>query len=65
MGTFILCKCNMTILPKDADIRVLFNLMAEGNEMGFKVLFEQYKSKIYAVAYKWTKSVLAAEEIIQ
>lgn len=55
----------MKNLPNNLDCKVLFDLISKGNEMAFKVLFEEYKSKTYAVAYKWTKSSLAAEEITQ
>jgi len=55
----------MAILPNDLDPKDLFKLISEGNEMAFKILFEQYKKKTYAVAFKWTKSALAAEEITQ
>ena len=55
----------MNSLPNTPDNQLLFDLIAKGNEVAFKVLFEKYKSKAYAVAYKLTKSSLAAEEITQ
>jgi len=55
----------MSILSNHTNPTVLFSLIAEGNEMAFKMLFEQYKTKTYAVAFKWTKCTLAAEEITQ
>ncbi len=55
----------MTNLPGNLDCKVLFELISKGNEIAFKNLFDQYKSKAYAVAYKWTKSSLASEEITQ
>ena len=44
---------------------MLFDAIARGDEAAFKNLFELYKSKMYAVAFKWTKSSFAAEEITQ
>jgi RNA polymerase sigma-70 factor (ECF subfamily) len=55
----------MKNLSNNVDCKVLFELISKGNEKAFKVLFEEYKSKTYAVAYKMTKSSLAAEEITQ
>ena len=55
----------MNSLPNNLDNKLLFDLISKGNENAFKVLFDKYKSKTYAVAYKWTKSSLAAEEITQ
>jgi RNA polymerase sigma-70 factor (family 1) len=55
----------MKNLSNNLDCKVLFELISKGNEKAFKVLFEEYKSKTYAVAYKLTKSSLAAEEITQ
>ncbi len=55
----------MYTISNNTDSSVLFRLIAEGNEMAFKILFEQYKAKTYAVAFKWTKCTLAAEEITQ
>ena len=55
----------MNRLPDNSDNQLLFDLISKGNENAFKVLFEKYKSKTYAVAYKLTKSSLAAEEITQ
>lgn len=45
--------------------KALFAAIAAGDETAFKVLFEQYRSKLYAIAFKWTKSTYAAEEITQ
>ena len=55
----------MKNLSNNLDCKALFELISKGNEKAFKVLFEEYKSKTYAVAYKLTKSSLAAEEITQ
>ena len=55
----------MSTISNNTDAAILFGLIAEGNEMAFKILFEQYKAKTYTVAFKWTKCTLAAEEITQ
>lgn len=55
----------MSNISSNTNSCILFSLIAEGNEIAFKILFEQYKTKTYAVAYKWTKCTLAAEEITQ
>ena len=55
----------MSILHSDNNARALFEAIAGGDENAFKELFEQYKQKVYAVAFKWTKLDFAAEEITQ
>ena len=55
----------MSILSCNTSHNILFSLIAEGNEMAFKVLFDKYKTKTYALAFNWTKCTLAAEEITQ
>ena len=55
----------MNSLPNNSDNQLLFDLISKGNESAFKVLFDKYKNKAYAVAYKLTKSSIAAEEITQ
>jgi RNA polymerase sigma-70 factor (family 1) len=55
----------MNSLPNNLDNKLLFDLVSKGNENAFKVLFEKYKGKTYAVAYKCTRSSIAAEEITQ
>jgi RNA polymerase sigma-70 factor (family 1) len=55
----------MTTLHSDIESKMLFDAIALGDEVVFKNLFELYKSKMYAVAFKWTKSSFAAEEITQ
>ena len=55
----------MKNLPNNPDCKLLFELISNENEIAFKALFEEYKSKAYAVAYKCTKSSIAAEEITQ
>ncbi len=55
----------MSDAENDVEIVALFGLIAKGNEMAFKLLFEKYKTSAYSVAYKFTKSIQAAEEITQ
>jgi RNA polymerase sigma-70 factor (family 1) len=52
-------------LPFDNDIKLLFTAIANGDAEAFKLLFDQYRVKMYAVAFKWAKSKYAAEEITQ
>lgn len=51
-------KCNI-------DYKLLFDAIASGDEHAFKSLFDAFKEKSYAVAFKWTKLKYAAEEITQ
>ncbi len=55
----------MSFAANDIETIALFSLIDKGNEMAFKQLFEQYKTRAYAVAYKFTKCTVAAEEITQ
>ena len=55
----------MTISPGDITCKSLFEAIAQGNDQAFKTLFELYKARAYAVAFKFTKSVYASEEITQ
>jgi len=55
----------MSLLYAHNDTKALFAAVAQGNETAFESLFIQYRSKLYAVAFKWTKSAYAAEEIMQ
>jgi len=55
----------MGLPANDNDVKVLFKAIAESDAAAFRLLFEQYRAKMYAVALKWTKSVYAAEEITQ
>lgn len=49
----------------DTDYHALFDAIAAGDERAFKSLFNVFKEKTYAVAFKWTRSTYAAEEIVQ
>jgi len=55
----------MSIPYSDTDTRVLFEAIARGDEQAFKMLFVQYRARVYAVAFKWTKLAVASEEITQ
>ena len=48
-----------------ADMSFFFDAIAAGDELVFKLFFEQYRGKVYGLAHKWTKSAFAAEEITQ
>ena len=39
------------------------SLISEGNEVAFAKLFEYYRDRIYSIAFKFTHSATAAEEI--
>jgi RNA polymerase sigma-70 factor (family 1) len=55
----------MSVHPSDNECKVLFTAIAREDEISFKIFFERYRAKVYALAYKWTKSEFAAEEITQ
>ena len=55
----------MSVRPSDTECKALFIAIAREDEYSFKIFFEQYRAKVYALAYKWTKSEFAAEEITQ
>lgn len=50
-------------LPDDE--KVLFNLIATGDERAFETLFNLYLSRLYPFIIKFTRSEQAAQEIIQ
>lgn len=54
----------MVVQSDAADIS-LFHSIAGGDADAFKELFNRYRGKVYASAYKWTQSHLAAEEMTQ
>lgn len=41
----------------------ILSLISEGNEVAFAKLFDHYRDRIYSIAFKFTHSVPAAEEI--
>jgi RNA polymerase sigma-70 factor (ECF subfamily) len=53
----------MSNLP--SHIKPLFDAIAKDDELAFKALFDLYKERSYAVAFKLTKTAYAAEEITQ
>ena len=56
----------MAALQSDTnDYKAIFAAIALDDEVAFKALFDLYKNKLYAVAFKWTKSAYDAEEITQ
>jgi RNA polymerase sigma-70 factor (ECF subfamily) len=55
----------MAGLPSDNEYKALFEAIALGDEAAFKTLFEQCRARVYTLAFKWTKSAFAAEEITQ
>lgn len=55
----------MPVSNINEDDKLLFEAISKGDEVAFKALFEKYKIKTLAIAFKWTKSVYAAEEITQ
>jgi RNA polymerase sigma-70 factor (family 1) len=55
----------MAGLPSDNEYKALFEAIALGNEAAFKTLFEQCRARVYTLAFKWTKSAFAAEEVTQ
>lgn len=46
-------------------VKALFEAIAQNNEQAFKMLFDMYRSRTYAVAFKLTKQAYASEEITQ
>jgi len=55
----------MELVFANSSMSDLFNEIALGNEAAYEQLFIQYRTKIYSVAFKFTKSVCAAEDITQ
>jgi len=52
------------ILP-NMSVKELFEAIAQNDEQAFKMLFDLYRSRAYAVAFKLTKLAYASEEITQ
>jgi RNA polymerase sigma-70 factor (family 1) len=55
----------MRIPSADMNCRNFFDAIAAGDEIAFEIFFERFRARVYALAYKWTKSAFAAEEITQ
>ncbi|BAV07872.1 RNA polymerase sigma-70 factor, ECF subfamily [Filimonas lacunae] len=51
--------------PSLYEQKQLFTRLASGDETAFRMLFDSYKSRFYAVALKMTRSEYVAEEIVQ
>jgi len=47
------------------DLHILFELVSRGDTVAFKKLFETYRGRLHAAAYKVAKSADAAEDIVQ
>ena len=43
----------------------LLLLIAQGDEAAFSILYNNYRNKIYSIAYELTESTVIAEEIVQ
>jgi RNA polymerase sigma-70 factor (family 1) len=43
----------------------LLRLIAKGDEVAFATLFNNYRNKIYSIAYELTESTIISEEIVQ
>jgi len=52
------------ILP-NMSVKALFEAIAQNDEQAFKMLFDLYKTRAYAVAFKLTRLAWASEEITQ
>jgi len=57
-------KASNDILP-NRSVKALFEAIAKNDEQAFKMLFDGYRSRTYAVAFKLTKQAYASEEITQ
>jgi RNA polymerase sigma-70 factor (ECF subfamily) len=57
-------KASNDIMP-NMSVKALFEAIAQNNEQAFKMLFDLYRSRTYAVAFKLTKQAYASEEITQ
>ncbi|HEX9513285.1 MAG TPA: RNA polymerase sigma-70 factor [Puia sp.] len=55
----------MASLPSDSDYKAFFEAIAAGDEAAFEAFFRQCRGRIYTLAFKWTHSAFAAEEITQ
>jgi RNA polymerase sigma-70 factor (family 1) len=55
----------MSGLNSHIDHKALFAAVAAGDEAAFKMLFDLHRAKLFAIAFKWTRSAYAAEEITQ
>lgn len=51
--------------PSTYDIRQLLLLLAEGDEQAYKLLYDQYRNRIYSLAFQLIKSKPVAEDVLQ
>lgn len=54
----------LPISPQYSEQELLL-LIAKGDEAAFSILFNNYKNKIYSIAFELTESTVIAEEIVQ
>lgn len=54
----------LPISPQYSEQELLL-LIAKGDETAFSILFNNYRNKIYSIAYELTESTVIAEEIVQ
>jgi RNA polymerase sigma-70 factor (ECF subfamily) len=47
------------------DDKYLFAAVASSDEKAFKTVFEHFRHSVYSAAFRWTRSVAAAEDITQ
>jgi RNA polymerase sigma-70 factor (family 1) len=55
----------MHMLTANNGCKAFFDAIATGDEASFERFFVSYRVRVYALAYKWTKSAYYAEEITQ
>ena len=55
----------MSTYSSSTDSAVLFAAIAQNDETAFEALFRKYRNNVYAVAFKWVRSVYLSEEITQ
>ncbi len=54
----------MPFIPQHNEQELLL-LIAKGDEIAFSILFNNYRNKIYSIAYELIESTVIAEEIVQ
>ena len=66
--SFLSFECQkQTALPGTTQLseQELLQLITKGDEVAFAALFNNYRNKIYSIAYELTESTVIAEEIVQ
>lgn len=53
------------ILQSPINLAELFAAIAEGNEAAFAIFFDEYKQRVFSVAYKMTHSKEMAQDLSQ